>query len=316
MRRGIVLGVVIALVAGGLLLATPAQASFHLIKITEIFPGTAQSPFAQYVELQMYAAGQTQTTGQHVIFYDGSGIVVADLTFTRNMPNGTNQSHILIASPDAEEVFGVTSDRTMGGDEIEMAGGRVCWGTEANLIDCASWGNFGTDGTGGGKSGTPFAASTGLSPDQSMTRKTSGGSNPSGLDEGDDTNDSATDFQSAAPSPQNNGTPPRPSASPSPTTTIAHHDRVLSLALSGKLDASGQVEVEDDFAACLAQAPVAVQKKNGRKWKTLKSVRTDAEGFYKAHIANAKGTYRAKAKAFAPSSTDDCVGVKSKQVHH
>ena len=44
---------------GALLVAAPAvQASFHLIKVREVYPGTTADPGSGYVELQMYAGGQ------------------------------------------------------------------------------------------------------------------------------------------------------------------------------------------------------------------------------------------------------------------
>src|SRR3954463_10988146 len=38
--------------------ASPARASFHLIKVREVFPGTTANPESDYVVLQMYAAAQ------------------------------------------------------------------------------------------------------------------------------------------------------------------------------------------------------------------------------------------------------------------
>jgi hypothetical protein len=51
MRRAIV-GSLLAVVA------LTAHASFHLMKVVEVFPGTAASPSAQYVVIQMYASGE------------------------------------------------------------------------------------------------------------------------------------------------------------------------------------------------------------------------------------------------------------------
>ena len=42
-----------------LLTAAPAQATFHLIKVREVYPGTSDD---SYVELQMFAAGQTSSS--------------------------------------------------------------------------------------------------------------------------------------------------------------------------------------------------------------------------------------------------------------
>jgi len=53
--------------------ASSAQATFHLIKVVEVFPGTPAAPAAQYVVIQMYAAGQ-EFVGTHAItVFDGSG---------------------------------------------------------------------------------------------------------------------------------------------------------------------------------------------------------------------------------------------------
>ena len=303
--------------ATGVLIAIPARASFHEIRITEIFPGTNDIPEAQFVELQMFSAGQNQVQGQQLIIYDNSGAVIETFTMARNLPNGTSQSHILIASAEAEDMFGVTGDFQMS-DEMAPDGGKICYGTPSLIVDCASWGGyFGQDAPDGGQTGTPFNASGGgLVKGQSMARRITGGTNGAGLDAGDDTNDSAADFEFATPSPQNNGTA---HTSPSPTASnpgVVDHDRVVSLTLSGKLKAAGDVEVEDDFAGCLNQAPVTIQRKKGRKFKNVKSTRTDATGHYSVGIPNKRGTYRAKAKAFPATSTDNCVGVNSKAVHH
>lgn len=311
------MGTAVAVLVAAFVFASPAQASFHEIRITEIFPGTSQVPEAQFVELQMYSPNQTQTTGQKVIIYDESGIELAAFTFPRDMPNGATQTHILVATPEAEDLFGVTSDLGMS-DEIIPEGGKVCWGTDGFLVDCASWGGYmGGDAPNGGQAGPPFNPSQGLVLGQSMTRKTSGGTDPSGLDAADDTNNSANDFQFAAPTPQNNGPAVEPSTSPTATTPpVTQHDRIVSLKLSGKLVASGKIDVEDDFAGCLSSAPVAIQKKSGRKFKTIKSTSTDRQGAYSVKVPNKPGTYRSKAKGFPATSTDNCVAVKSKQVHH
>lgn len=317
MRRVGIVGAAVAVAVAGFVFASPAQASFHEIRITEIFPGTSQVPEAQYVELQMYSPNQTETTNQKVIIYDESGIELAAFTFPRNMPNGASQTHILVATQEAEDLFGVTSDLGMS-DEIIPEGGKVCWGTDSLMVDCASWGGYlGGDGSSGGQAGPPFNPSGGLVLGQSMTRKISGGTDPSKLDAADDTNRSADDFQFASPTPENNGPVVQPSTSPSATSPpIVHHDRIVSLKLSGKLTAAGQVEVEDDFASCFADVPVAIQKKSGRKFKTIKSTSTDSQGAYSVKIPNKPGTYRSKAKGFLIDSTDNCAAVKSKQVHH
>src|SRR5262245_60965150 len=78
-RFGTVLTVVAGLLAAAS--APPVQASFHEMKIREIFPGTAGLPNAQYVMLQMYSAGQNLVGGHFIRVYDASGGTLGTFTF-------------------------------------------------------------------------------------------------------------------------------------------------------------------------------------------------------------------------------------------
>lgn len=200
---------VISLLAGALLaVAPPAAADFHLMKVREVFAGGSYaSPGAQFIELQMYAAGQNLVGGHSVVVYDAPGAPVATFTFPGNLPNGANQSYILLATPAAQSQFGVAPDLLMGSAPIASSGGAVCF----ENIDCVSWGTF--TGSPPSLPGPPFPG--GIPDSQSIDRRISGGSSPTMLDAGDDTNNSAADFQAATPSPTNNagqsvGAPPPP----------------------------------------------------------------------------------------------------------
>lgn len=200
------------LVATFLLLAlmvVPARASFHLIQIREVFAGTAATPAAQYVELQMYSVGQTFLTGTHVDFFDANGSQVHTATFSSDAPKGGSQRHILIATPGAETLFGVQADLELSVSPLSSGGGKVCFGSDELLVDCVSYGSFSGSPTG---AGTPFNAPEGVPSGATMMRDVTGGTNPNGLDAGDDTNNSANDFEFARPSPTNNaddsGAPP------------------------------------------------------------------------------------------------------------
>src|SRR6476620_4463734 len=94
-------------------LALPAWASFHLMKVVEVFPGTAASPSAQYVVIQMYASGQNLVGGHALTVFNGAGAVVGTFTFTGNVANGANQAKILIATSQAESFFGINADLMM-----------------------------------------------------------------------------------------------------------------------------------------------------------------------------------------------------------
>jgi hypothetical protein len=299
MRRALVIASVVALTAT-VLMAAPAHANFHLIKISEVFPGTAASPEAQFVELQMYSSGQNQLATHSLVVYDDTGLETGRYTFTSSVPDGSDQTHVLVATPDAEMLFGVQADLEMEAT-IAAAGGKVCW--EPGLVDCASWGSYsgGAADQGANATGTPFNQPAGLVPGQSMERKTSGGTDPGKLDAGDDTNDSAADFQLAEPSPQANG-----------ATGPVTHKRSITLALKGHLEAKGRVTVEDDFADCRKNVPVRVQRHVGGGWETVKKATTDSRGAYSTNIPDQAGKYRAKALIVTPTDTDKCAAATSK----
>jgi hypothetical protein len=202
MTRFTRLGVVLAL--GWLFFTSPARAVFHLMMVVEVFPGYASAPNAQYVELQMYFPGQNLVGGHVVQVFDSAGTLIMNGTFTfpTDVPNGADQASILIATAEAQALFGITADLTMT-PLLNPAGGKVCF--DVTPIDCVAWGNY--TGSAAGV-GSPFSPG-GLPLGQSAQRQL--GANGV-LDSGDDTNNSVADFVSAAPTPRNNsnalGTPP------------------------------------------------------------------------------------------------------------
>src|SRR5690349_9013755 len=78
--------------------ARPAEASFHLMKITEVFAGNAASPNAQFIELQMHANGQNLVNGAVVEVFDASNTLIQAFTFSANVTNAISQDNILIAT--------------------------------------------------------------------------------------------------------------------------------------------------------------------------------------------------------------------------
>lgn len=177
--------------------AFPALASFHLMKIVEVFPGTAAAPNAQYVVIQMYSAGQNFVDGQDITVFNASGVQVGSFIFAGNVGSGSNQAKILIATAEAQTFFSVTPDLTMTADMIS-AGGKVCF---SGTIDCVSWGSYSGSTTG---VGTPYNASVGLRSGKAAKRRLDISGSASVLDAGDDTNNSANDFIEALPAPRNN----------------------------------------------------------------------------------------------------------------
>ena len=58
------------------LASAPAGATFHLVSIREVYLGPTTDANSQYVELQMYASGQTELEFHSLIFYGPTGNVL------------------------------------------------------------------------------------------------------------------------------------------------------------------------------------------------------------------------------------------------
>jgi len=187
--------------AAGILLffaaAPPSLADFHFMKIVEVFGGAAASPNAQYVELKMFAGGQTNLGGHWVRVFDAAGALVGGGTFTFTGPvgNGANQATILIGTSEAASFFGVTPDLLMT-PVLPLAGGKVCF--DAIPTECVAWGGYGGDPTG---VGTPFNSPVGLLRGQAIHRSLGGDGI---LQASDDTDVSSADFSFGLPSPRKN----------------------------------------------------------------------------------------------------------------
>jgi len=175
----------------------PAHAAFHLMKVVEIFPGTAAAPSAQYVVIQMYSGGQQFVADHNLTVFNAAGSAIATFTFPGNVANGNNQAKILIATPQAEAFFGLNADLAMS-PAILAAGGKVCF---AETVDCVAWGAYSGSATG---VGTPFNASGGLLSGRAAIRRLDLAGSSTVLDAADDTNNCANDFVAGLPAPRNN----------------------------------------------------------------------------------------------------------------
>jgi hypothetical protein len=170
------------------------------MQVREVYPGSAASPDAEYVELQMWSGGQNHVGGHFLRSYDASGAVLATSAFPADVANGANQSTLLLATPEAEAQFGVVADAPLSpAGQLSPAGGAVCWET----IDCVAWGNF--SGSLPSSAGSPAAAS-GI-PDGMALRRSIGRGCSTALDFEDDSN-SGSDFEAVLPAPRPNSTAP------------------------------------------------------------------------------------------------------------
>jgi hypothetical protein len=180
--------------------AAPAAATFHLMEIREVYPGSSANPGAEYVELQMYAAGQNLVGGHFLRAYGPTGSVVATDTFPADVAANADQSTILLATPEAEAQFGLAGDGPISpSGQLDPKGGAVCWET----IDCVSWGSF--SDTLPSPAGSP--ATPGGIPDGMALRRTIAPGCPTLLEPTDDHDNSAADFSAVFPGPRPNSVP-------------------------------------------------------------------------------------------------------------
>lgn len=189
-----------------MLTAAPAQATFHLIKVREVHPGSNDD---SYVELQMFAAGQSLLSGHSMTLYDASGSLVHSSTFTSSVPNSANQQTVLVGDTGVQGAFGVAPDLVDSGLAISASGGAACWNAGGIPADCVAWGNFSggaalqlTTGTTVGSPVSPGGITAGKA-----IRRTIEPGCPTLLEESDDSDDSATDFSEVTPAPRNDSSP-------------------------------------------------------------------------------------------------------------
>jgi hypothetical protein len=213
--------------------AQPARAQFDLIMVEEVFPGFASAPDAQFVELQAYASDQTGVMGQSILLFDSTGGFLQQFAFSSPVANGADQATLLIATTQAQAIFGVVPDALMD-PVIDPAGGKVCY-TGSN--DCVAWGNYSGSSVGVGNPFSPAGLPLGQSAQRRLDRGT-----PGILDPADDTDDSASDFVSTAPTPKNNSGTTRTTAgyasTPAPGGTISFGSVAVGGTLPGTLQVS------------------------------------------------------------------------------
>ncbi len=212
-----------------------AEATFHLISIREVYPGSASSPGAEYVELQMHASGQQFVAGHSIDLLDAGGTKVGTATFGANVSSGGNQSTLLAATPAAESQFGITADTGMPDGLLDPAGGAVCW----ESFDCVAWGGF--HGAALSSTGSP-ADPLGI-PDGMALRRTIARACPTLLEAADDTNDSAADFPDAFPAPRPNSLAPSEHACSSQSAASGGNPTGGTVGHGGQIDSRPQTRL-------------------------------------------------------------------------
>ncbi len=192
------------------------------MQIREVHAGDSGVPDdVEFVELQMYAAGQTlfDDAEAGLVFYGPAGSLV-DAISIPNVANGQNQRTALIGTAAAAAEYDVALDHTYVSafGVMNPSAGAVCLYSPAfGDIDCAAWGTV---------LGAPSGAGTpavGMGSEQSLERSIAPGC-ATLLEAGDDSNDSATDFAlQTTPSPRPNSVAPTEGPCANPQTTITKH---------------------------------------------------------------------------------------------
>lgn len=123
--------------------ATPARAAFHIMVIDEIYPGHPGAPDAQYVMLRVTSTfgGQNFVGGQSITSFSADG-TPQDVfgTFGSDVPDGTFDARILMATQEAVDLFDITADHVTTG-RLQFPSGRICFAAELNG-DCVAYGDF------------------------------------------------------------------------------------------------------------------------------------------------------------------------------
>ncbi len=217
----------VAVIALGALAVLPASggAAFHLIKISEVFPGTPAAFDKAFIELRMVSSGQNQVGGHSITIYDSAGVVVNTTPMTSMVPNGENNRTVLLGDIDVTNADFPANIGTL----VNPTGGAVCF-ADAVPADCVAWGNFSNPaalpapvGANVAPGGIPASGTTA----SSLTRDISAGC-PTFLEPLDDTDDSLADFDlTDAESPEANADPLTTVEcdSSAPQTTITKHPK-------------------------------------------------------------------------------------------
>jgi hypothetical protein len=187
---------------GFLALAPAAQATFHLIKVREVYAGSSDD---SYVELQMYAAGQSFLATHSMTLYNAAGALSHTSTFSSSVAKSENQRTVLIGDSGVQAKFGIQPDLVDSALAVPAMGGAACWNAGGIPADCVAWGNF--TGNAALQSATGTSAGSPVSPAGitagKAIRRTIAPGCPTLL-EGSDDSDSATDFSETIPAPRNN----------------------------------------------------------------------------------------------------------------
>ncbi|HET6998253.1 MAG TPA: hypothetical protein VFI03_06650 [Solirubrobacterales bacterium] len=257
--------------AGLLLCAAPASATFHLMKVREVYPAGN----ASYVMLQTLDIGENQVGGHHLVAYNANGTIANNFNLPNHVsPASLNNAMVLITGPGYTAAFpdGPSTDEPDPNLNLSASGGAVCW-VEGEPPDCVAWGNFIGPLPAHAPPlvvGSP-ASPSGVTAGKALRRSIAPGC-ATILESEDDSDNSATDFSEQAPNPRSNAsaitetdcetpTAQIESKPPNPTqSTFAQfvfHSTPPGAAFECKLDTAPFVACVHDHDEPLEYGPLA-----------------------------------------------------------
>lgn len=178
----------LVVLGGCLAWAVPAQAAFHVMRVSEVLAQWHGDPRIQFVELTLASAGQNQVGGHKIIFQAADGTKTGEVGFGGAVASGANGATILIGTAAFQAAFGVVPDLMMPEGLMAPFAGRVCF----DSIDCVAYGAFTGANTGLGTPAPGFPVDGG----ESLTLKTV---TPPGAGR-----DNSANYEFRVPTPKNN----------------------------------------------------------------------------------------------------------------
>src|SRR3954462_579036 len=104
-RARLVLGMLLSYFV--LMIPAPwAQATFHEVLISQLYPGSAAAPQSSFLELQMYSPGQNFVKNHSITVYGAGGTSIGTFVFPDDLPgNGVDQQTMLVGDSGVQEAF-------------------------------------------------------------------------------------------------------------------------------------------------------------------------------------------------------------------
>jgi hypothetical protein len=124
-----------------LLVPGPARATFHVNEITKIMVGYNGDDRIQAVELKSLFSGENLVSGISINVYDGAGNPLGTAgTFTADVANAASGAHILCATRNFEQAFGITADLRITGI-LPVTNGQVSFEKATCLVNAVAYGD-------------------------------------------------------------------------------------------------------------------------------------------------------------------------------